>query len=386
MCIGMAPSDASLLHFPISMNTFSPKKILLDSEYSCSVFLGGIVVEWIDELNKQWAEKDTVFVTKSERTGEDVYFYCDGTIVPEHMKNHLLARSLDSSFTYEEFIDEFQRLVKKMSDLMRCISEGDYWELNESEMPSTISFEFKYPNGKQGDVDYFLASEYGQVDKIGSTEYKVTISTEHKDQIALMLNWYHPSFQMDELIERKEVINFLNIYHRCHILRMLCDVFVFRPYKDEFRGFPAVFQYYPLRNMGRDIAAKYMEKVRKERSELYSFLVAQKKTTGRWVSEQKLYAIVKDLYKDAIYQYNADWLGLQSIDIFIPSKRIAIEYQGVQHYEPITIFGGEQGLSDTRKRDESKRKKCAANNICLLEWKYDLPVTKENAIKMIDNH
>lgn len=65
-------------------------------------------------------------------------------------------------------------------------------------------------------------------------------------------------------------------------------------------------------------------------------------------SELTLYKIIKDIFKDAIYQYRTEWLGRQSIDIYIPSKKIAFEYQGEQHYNPIGIF--------RRRRRTTKKK------------------------------
>lgn len=340
-------------------------------------------MSFLDELNSHWNRDSTIYVAKTNMTGENIYFNFDGTIVPEEKRGNSEVRSLVHMFTYEEYIDEYQRYVEKMSGLMKSISDGDYWEKADSKMPDSLVFKFKYPDGKQGDIDYYLATEYGQIEKIGSIEYSATISTEYKDQISLMLYCYYPSLQIDDSFDRKEIAQFLNTYNKSHILRLLCDVCISLPYRDEFRGFPSTFQYHPLRNMGRDLAAQYIERIRKRRSEIYSFLVSQKRTTGKWASEQKLYAMVKAIYEDSIYQYKADWLGLQSIDIFIPCLKIAIEYQGIQHYEPVSIFGGEQGLVETQRRDEIKREKCIENNVKLLEWKYDLPVTMENVIGLI---
>ena len=62
------------------------------------------------------------------------------------------------------------------------------------------------------------------------------------------------------------------------------------------------------------------------------------------------------------------WLGRQSLDFYLPKYNLAIECQGVQHYKPID-FGGKgeksanQLFEKTKKRDDSKLKKCLANNI-----------------------
>lgn len=94
----------------------------------------------------------------------------------------------------------------------------------------------------------------------------------------------------------------------------------------------------------------------------------------RWVNELSLYFFIRSYFSDAIYQYRCDWLGLQSLDIYIPSQRVGIEYQGKQHYKAVEFFGGEQALEDTRKRDARKRLLCRENKVQLLVWHYSVDV------------
>lgn len=94
----------------------------------------------------------------------------------------------------------------------------------------------------------------------------------------------------------------------------------------------------------------------------------------RWVNELSLYFSICGYFPDAIYQYRCDWLGLQSLDIFIPSKRVGIEYQGKQHYEAVEFFGGKQALAETQERDARKRALCKENKVQLLTWHYSVPV------------
>lgn len=97
---------------------------------------------------------------------------------------------------------------------------------------------------------------------------------------------------------------------------------------------------------------------------------------SRWKNESNLFSIVAQEYKDAIYQYHCNWLGLQSLDVFIPSLNIGIEYQGEQHYKPIDYFGGEQAFDDLVRRDIQKQKLCKENGVTLIIWKYDEAVSK----------
>lgn len=103
----------------------------------------------------------------------------------------------------------------------------------------------------------------------------------------------------------------------------------------------------------------------------------------RWVNELNLYFSIRSYFPEAIYQYRCDWLGLQSLDIFIPSKRVGIEYQGKQHYEPVEFFGGEQALAETQKRDARKRALCKENKVQLLTWHYSIPVQSDTVYEFL---
>lgn len=65
------------------------------------------------------------------------------------------------------------------------------------------------------------------------------------------------------------------------------------------------------------------------------------------------------------------WLEGQRLDIYFPKYNIAVEYNGRQHYEAVSVFGGEAGLCHTLERDAQKREKCLKQNCKLFELKYD---------------
>ena len=79
------------------------------------------------------------------------------------------------------------------------------------------------------------------------------------------------------------------------------------------------------------------------------------------------------------YQKRFDWLGLQSLDFYLPDYNIGIECQGLQHFESIDYFGGKEGLNECKKRDKYKFKKCQKHGIKVLyysnfgiEYPYDV--------------
>ena len=55
-----------------------------------------------------------------------------------------------------------------------------------------------------------------------------------------------------------------------------------------------------------------------------------------------------------------------SFDFFIPSKNIAIECQGIQHYKEKEFFDKREGLKERVERDSRKRQLCAENGIELI--------------------
>ena len=68
-----------------------------------------------------------------------------------------------------------------------------------------------------------------------------------------------------------------------------------------------------------------------------------------------------------------NWLGLQSLDFYLPDYNVAIECQGEQHFKPVD-FGGkgkewaETSYEENVRRDEYKQKLCIENGITLLYY------------------
>ena len=67
-------------------------------------------------------------------------------------------------------------------------------------------------------------------------------------------------------------------------------------------------------------------------------------------------------------QKRFEWMGEQSLDFYLPEHNIAIECQGIQHFEPIGFFGGENALITNKERDERKRLLCEDNDIKVIYY------------------
>ena len=63
------------------------------------------------------------------------------------------------------------------------------------------------------------------------------------------------------------------------------------------------------------------------------------------MSETELYYLLKDNLstEEIIHHGKPKWLGRQHVDIWFPKRKIGIEYQGIQHDQPVEYFGGEEG-------------------------------------------
>ena len=78
-------------------------------------------------------------------------------------------------------------------------------------------------------------------------------------------------------------------------------------------------------------------------------------------------------------QKRFDWLGLFSLDFYLPRQSLAIECQGGQHFRPIEYFGGEESYLAQIKRDKIKFSLCEKHNIQILYY-----TNKENLKGLTD--
>lgn len=90
---------------------------------------------------------------------------------------------------------------------------------------------------------------------------------------------------------------------------------------------------------------------------------------------------------DMVYQEEYSFNGLNSQNgralrfdfcVFDDDGKIdfLIEYQGKQHYQPVSKYGGKKGFYQQQFNDNQKRRFCALHNIKLIE----IPYTEEHLI------
>lgn len=69
-----------------------------------------------------------------------------------------------------------------------------------------------------------------------------------------------------------------------------------------------------------------------------------------------------------VFQKKFSWLGKQSLDFYLPDYNIAIECQGLQHFQAVDFFGGYEMFACNKERDDRKRKFCENNGITILYY------------------
>ncbi len=97
-----------------------------------------------------------------------------------------------------------------------------------------------------------------------------------------------------------------------------------------------------------------------------------------WKSENRLFELVKKAFKgkEVLRNKRPLWLAPQHLDIFIPELSLAIEYMGLQHYEPVDIFGGEEGFKRCFERDKKKAEICSLAKINLFYIRHDEEISE----------
>ena len=151
-----------------------------------------------------------------------------------------------------------------------------------------------------------------------------------------------------------------------------------------------IYGYYNIpKKIKEDIFYNMQNKTRvfqQKANALYTNMLLERRVNSKWSNEYRLFELIHSYNKCAEYQYHCEWLGSQSLDIYIDTEKVGIEYQGEQHYKPIKVWGGEDSLKKIQKRDLRKKKLCAENGIRLLECEYTNPVNSITVLQFMKEH
>ena len=105
--------------------------------------------------------------------------------------------------------------------------------------------------------------------------------------------------------------------------------------------------------------------------------VQQQLGLSRWIREAEMFQAVKQLFPDDLVLREASppWLGRQRLDVFIPQRNLALEHQGEQHYQAVSVFGGPDALARTIERDALKKRLCEENSVELVYVRFSDPLS-----------
>lgn len=284
---------------------------------------------------------------------------------------HIDWEDVDSLITGQD--SRLSSQMKLFKETIMKIKNFTVWNEIDKSCPKTIVVKYRYPDGKAGDINRGLALCYGtnQTEQLDALDWMVNIDPrKHYDIIDLMVNGQLGVIndpEENKRIQSEPAADFLIKYNN---YAKLCSM------TSSVISGEAITQG-PYFSIASSIQSNYYHQLRDIRNQFYQELIVTTGTSSRWKSEQQVYSVTKYEFPDAIYQYHTPWLGLQSLDVFIPSLSIGIEYQGRQHYEPVDLFGGEENFKETVKRDNRKRRLCEDNGVKLIYWKYDEPINME---------
>lgn len=85
---------------------------------------------------------------------------------------------------------------------------------------------------------------------------------------------------------------------------------------------------------------------------------------ANWLTKENKYFLCQKTFKGLKYK------SLLSYDFCIPSDKVLIEYQGIQHYEPVEFFGGVKKFEMQQESDRRKRKYATEHGYKLIAIPY----------------
>ncbi len=294
----------------------------------------------------------------------------------ENVHNKVLFKYLETNFEMQkisnEFVDDSNEIyiIEINRDDKQSISFLEYL----SAIKKADDFKYKIYGININTIVSTLFSDYGFKNKICDLIKNNIIIIEddiiRNNFINLIYNYYcindSINKQICEKLKKKYMVDSIGLFF----------IILYKYGEENVLDVPCFENKIVERSSPSTISVKYIcDNIQNKK--LYNTLLAKLDTDEiKWKSEFELFKLIKSYFPDAIYQYRDKFLELQSLDVYIPNFKIAFEYQGLQHYEPVEVFGGEKHFLKQQSNDNKKRIICRKNNIELIEWKYNEKIDK----------
>lgn len=111
-----------------------------------------------------------------------------------------------------------------------------------------------------------------------------------------------------------------------------------------------------------------------------------KQSIGEASIERKLLNENIEFKQEETFSFLKNGHRTKRLDFYIPRLKIAIEYQGRQHFEVIEFFGGELGFQERLQRDILKNKLCNENGIDIFYIISPKDLEKSKSIPIYNKH
>lgn len=282
-------------------------------------------------------------------------------------------------FDYElNYLIKTPDLIKEVNDCLQMVLDtSNNFIHNENEENRTIEFFVPTTYDKKYYCCAKLADKAYHVEQNeNKNEYKVVFLGQQIEEIELMSYLLYDFANGNEVKNREWLNENSLIYFTMNAIQQKINNLI-----DKY-GYSTIITNSVLARIIKIFNKRLQQKV----DVIYSEIGKEGRIQTKWGNEYHLFMLISKYVQDTHYQYHCDWLGKQSYDIYLEKYKIAIEYQGQQHYEPVELFGGVEGLKDNIERDRRKKELSEVHGIKLLEWKYTVPVNDGNVINFLNDN
>lgn len=115
---------------------------------------------------------------------------------------------------------------------------------------------------------------------------------------------------------------------------------------------------------------------------------------SRGKSQKELFSIINIIFPHYTIKYNFrgfSWLktkdnGFQELDIYIPELKLAIEYDGIQHFKSVKYFGGDKKFKTQKRLDRLKNIKVKQHSEDIkyfIRFNYKEKITKDLVLEKL---